>query len=218
MIPRGLAEPHGAIGPINARCPSCKHNGAFMPVLQHDARWEEVIDGRGVPCYGGTRRCPNRDCGAIVFFTRQHTNGAVVLYPPELIDFDATALPPKILSTIEEAILAHSAGCFRASTLMVRRLLEELCDDKEAHGKDLKARLGELGRSVIIPRELLDAADHLRLMGNDAAHVYAKDYDKIDKEEAELAIELAKELLKAVYQYTSLLSKLTALKKPAGDP
>ncbi|CAI2933888.1 putative DNA-binding protein HMt-1.1 [Aminobacter niigataensis] len=47
----------------------------------------------------------------------------------------------------------------------------------------------------------------------DAAHIEAKDYDKIGKEESELAIELAKELLKAVYQYTSLVQRLTALNK-----
>jgi hypothetical protein len=72
-----------------------------------------------------------------------------------------------------------------------------------------------LGKTALVPRELLDAADHLRLMGNDAAHVHAKDYDNIGKEEAELAIDLAKELLKAVYQYASLLTKLVSLKKPA---
>jgi len=37
-------------------------------------------------------------------------------------------------------------------------------------------------------------------LGNDAAHVEAKAYDNTGKDEAELAIELAKELLKAVYQ------------------
>lgn len=71
-----------------------------------------------------------------------------------------------------------------------------------------------LGQNVLVPKDLLDAADELRLLGNDAAHIKAKNYDAIGKDEAALAIELAKELLKAVYQYTSLVSKLRALKKP----
>lgn len=66
-----------------------------------------------------------------------------------------------------------------------------------------------------MPPELLAAADELRLLGNDAAHIEAKAYDAIGPEESELAIELAKELLKAVYQYSSLVSRLQALKKPA---
>jgi len=97
---------------------------------------------------------------------------------------------------------------------MVRRVLEDLCDDKNATGGDLRARLAVLGQNVLVPKDLLDAADELRLLGNDAAHIKAKNYDAIGKDEAALAIELAKELLKAVYQYTSLVSKLRALKKP----
>jgi hypothetical protein len=134
-------------------------------------------------------------------------------FPPEVIDFDSTDLPEPILASLEEAIRAHGAECFKASALMVRRLLEEICQDKKATGSDLKARLRALGSSIIIPQELLDAADELRILGNDAAHVEAKAYDKIGKNEATLAIELAKELLKAVYQYASLVSKLKALKK-----
>jgi hypothetical protein len=74
--------------------------------------------------------------------------------------------------------------------------------------------LAALSTSVVIPKELLDAADELRLLGNDAAHVSAKNYDGIGTEQAALAIELAKELLKAVYQYASLVDRLKALKKP----
>jgi hypothetical protein len=135
-------------------------------------------------------------------------------FPPEVIDFDSTNLPPPILASLEEAIQAHAAGCYKASALMVRRTLEELCDNKNAQGSDLKQRLAALSQSVVVPRELLDAADELRLLGNDAAHVKAKNYDAIGKDEASLAIELAKELLKAVYQYTSLVDRLKALKKP----
>lgn len=136
-------------------------------------------------------------------------------FPPEVIDFDSTNLPQAILATLEEAIRCHAAECYRASALLVRRVLEELCQDKNAAGADLKSRLQQLTGSVVVPKELLDAADELRILGNDAAHVEAKVYDSIGKEEATIAIELAKELLKAVYQYASLVAKLKALQKPS---
>ena len=53
----------------------------------------------------------------------------------------------------------------------------------------------------------------LRLLGNDAAHVESKTYNDIGKNEVEVGIALAKEVLKAVYQYDSLLGQLNALKK-----
>jgi hypothetical protein len=159
------------------------------------------------------RKCPNTSCSGLVHVVL--SQGRVVeSYPPEVIDFDSTNLPANILSSLEEAVKAHAAGCYRASALMVRRVLEELCDDKKATGNDLKQRLAALSTSVIVPKELLDAADELRLLGNDAAHISAKNYDAIGDNECTLAIELAKELLKAVYQYASLVSRLKGLKKP----
>lgn len=85
---------------------------------------------------------------------------------------------------------------------MLRIVLEELCDDKQATDSNLMLRLRALSSSVILPTELLDAA-----------HIKPKTYDDVGVEECEIAMELTKELLKAVYQYTSLVSKLRALKK-----
>jgi hypothetical protein len=146
-------------------------------------------------------------------FVVVQANDILETYPLQLIDFDASSLPAPILRSLEEAILCHGAGAYRASALMVRRVLEELCEDRKAAGKDLFARLQALKSSVIIPTELFEAAHELRLLGNDAAHIEAKSYDDITEIEASLALELAKELLKAVYQYTSLVARMRAMKK-----
>jgi HEPN domain-containing protein len=203
----------------NLRCPHCNHQGAFHPIVNcNDVGWVEGVANQAGQVQptgfaAGVRKCPNPECSGLVQVVLQ--SGQVVeSFPPEVIDFDSTNLPPAILASLEEAIKAHAANCYKASALMVRRVLEELCDDKNAVGGDLKQRLAALSQSVVVPKELLDAADELRLLGNDAAHVKAKNYDAVGKDEASLAIELAKELLKAVYQYTSLVDRLKALKKP----
>jgi hypothetical protein len=202
---------------VNLRCPHCRHVGAFHGLPNcNDLSWSEPAPGvhnQFKHFAAGVRRCPNNGCHSLVQVVLQ-AGRLVESFPPEVIDFDSTNLPPEILSSLEEAIKAHAAGCFRACALMVRRVLEELCDDKKATGSDLKQRLAALGTSVVVPKELLDAADELRLLGNDAAHISAKNYDSIGPEQATLAIELAKELLKAVYQYASLVDRLKALKKP----
>jgi Domain of unknown function (DUF4145) len=173
-----------------------------------DVTWNES----GQQYTAGIRVCPNLECRSLVFVVLK-SGKLAASYPPEVIDFDSTSLPEPILATLEEAIKAHAAGCFKASALMVRRLLEELCLDKNAAGNDLKARLASLGGSAVIPQELFGAADELRILGNDAAHVEAKAYDAIGSNDAAAAIELAKELLKAVYQYSALVSRLKSLKK-----
>lgn len=204
-------------GNLNIRCPHCRHEGVFgrSPNVS-DFSWswpERQASGQTITRQGsaGARVCPNLDCKGLVLFEKDPRN--LHTFPPETIDFDATALPERILSSLEEAVSCHAAGAYRATALMVRRVLEELCEDREATGKDLKARLTNLGTNVVVPKELLDAADELRLLGNDAAHIEAKSYDAIGQEEAGLAVELAKELLKAVYQYQSLVDRLRGLKK-----
>jgi hypothetical protein len=95
--------------------------------------------------------------------------------------------------------------------MMVRKTLELLCEDRGAAGKDLKSRIESLRAKVLLPKELFEGIDGLRMLGNDAAHVESKVFDNIGQPEVEIAIEFAKEVLKAVYQYASLLTKLKSL-------
>jgi hypothetical protein len=52
----------------------------------------------------------------------------------------------------------------------------------------------------------------LKALGNDAAHIEAKDYDNIGRDEAEDGISLAKEILKSLYQLRGLVDRLRARK------
>ena len=80
-----------------------------------------------------------------------------------------------------------------------------------------KKRIADLRGKIVIPEELFEAMDELRLLGNDAAHIEAKSYDNISEQELSVAIEFTKELLKGIYQYSTLLTKLRNLKKPNDD-
>ena len=97
---------------------------------------------------------------------------------------------------------------------MVRRTLEELCEDKGIKADNLKKRVKGLKTAVVLPNGLLEALDELRLLGNDAAHIESKEYDKVGKEEVDIVIELTKEILKGVYQMDTLVARLKKLKKP----
>lgn len=204
---------------VSLRCPACRKEGVFFAIWKSvDVAWPHMQSTEtgefSYTHHGGMRQCPNEECGELVFVVRSGSR-ALQVFPPEAIAIERAHLPPAIFSSLREAVACHAAGCYRAAALMVRRVLEELCDDKQAKGKDLKVRIAALGDLAVLPRELLEAADELRLLGNDAAHIVAKTYDAIEAEEVEVAIDLTKELLKAVYQYGSLVDRLRALKKPS---
>ncbi len=101
--------------------------------------------------------------------------------------------------------------------MMVRKTLEAACDDRGAGGKNLYDRIESLRTKVTLPNELLDGLHEIRFLGNDAAHVSARDYDEIGKAEVEAVADFAKELLEALYQYESLMKRLQSLRKSTAD-
>lgn len=190
--------------PPRIRCPVCGHNGTFEYIGVMDVVAANV-------CFG-QRRCPNPDCHAHIFFVKEGDN-PISTFPPVHIDFEKKGIPKKVLSAFEETVICHANKCYIASAILIRKTLEEICQERSASGDNLKLRIKALGNNIVIPKELLEGMDELRLLGNDAAHVESRIYDKISKNEVEVSIEFTKEILKAVYQYEQLLNKLKSLKK-----
>jgi Domain of unknown function (DUF4145) len=207
--------PVNANPPITLRCPFCHGMATLSSLGQGDLQ----LSASGDLVFVGSRRCPNPDCLAHLFVVHNPDGTIIRSYPPELLDFDASNLPAGVTKALQEAITCHAVECYAAAAIMVRKTLEEVCADQEAEGKDLKKRIRALGGKIVIPTELIEGMDELRVLGNDATHVEARVYDSIDREEVETAIEFAKEILKATYQYSGLLDRLRALKdRPEADP
>ena len=200
---------------LRIRCPSCRHKGTFEKIQNNDFQTSRpVADKHNITetVIMGQRRCPDPQCYAHVFFVAAR-NQLAVSYPAETIDFDSSNLPKPVVNAFEEAIVCHANNCYVASAIMVRKTLEELCRDRNAKGDNLKKRITALSTAVVLPQELLDGIDDLRLLGNDAAHIESQTFNQIGGEEVEVGIEFAKEVLKAVYQYGKLLERLRKLKK-----
>ncbi|MBL4751867.1 MAG: DUF4145 domain-containing protein [Amylibacter sp.] len=201
---------------ISFRCPHCHEIGSFHALKPKTQFWKKLLRRNtrttADTFYFSTRVCPNAKCLGLVFCIEKNDD-TYEIYPPEKVGIDPKNLPTALLATLEEAVSCHAAGANRASAMMVRRLLEEICADCGAEGKTLHHRLDALKSKIILPVELFDAMLELKALGNDAAHIMAKNYDEIGHEEAEISIELVKEILKARYQLTSLVDRLKARKK-----
>ena len=203
---QGFTTINGVV--VSTRCPGCGQRATFEK-LGTDLRLDI---SRRSPLTTGQRKCPDPQCRAHLFFIKNATE-LLITYPPERIDFDSTALPPRVQHALEEAVTCHANRAFTAAAIMVRKTLEELCRDKEISGQHLKGRIKSLGKLAIVPTDLFDGLDDLRLLGNDAAHVESTTYNTVGANEVEIALKFTKEVLKAVYQYTALLDKIRSLKK-----
>lgn len=190
---------------IRMICPRCGHLGSFNKMGQDRcSNKSEVI---------GMRTCPNDTCRLHLSFILNQKDDVLSTWPPLRITFNSESIPDAITRHLAQAITCHAEECYIPAAIMVRRTLEELCEERGATGKTLFDRIKQLKSKVILPQELLDALDDLRLLGNDAAHVDAKTYNQVGKEEVEVAIEVTKEILKACYQMSELVDRLKALQK-----
>lgn len=194
---------------VATRCPHCGHFGTFLTAGTMDVA---NIQGNQIRHFLGIRKCPNEKCKGHLFFISDSNRNILLTSPSETIPFDKENIPNGVLEAFEEAIKCHSNSCFIASAIMIRKTLEEICQDRGANGKNLNQRLNDLGDKILIPKELLEGMNDLRLLGNDAAHIEAKTFNEVGKDEIEISLEFTKEILKAVYQYDSLLQKMKALK------
>ncbi|MFC3197557.1 DUF4145 domain-containing protein [Parapedobacter deserti] len=196
---------------VALRCPHCGHYGTFerLSGIKDVLALEESV----LSYFLGLRRCPNAECHGHLFFIADHVGLVNITYPNSTIPFNKENIPEKILNAFSEAISCHSNNCFIASAIMIRKTLEEICKDRGAVGKTLYDRLQDLSTKIVVPKELRDGMQELRLLGNDAAHIESNTFGEIGKEEIEVSIEFTQEILKAVYQYESLLGKLRGLKK-----
>lgn len=194
-----------AVGAISVLCPHCGHQGMFIPIGQDV---QISADGYIV----GHRVCPNLKCNGHVFIVFRG-NKLEHAFPPIRIDFNSKDVPEPVRKSFEEALDCHANGCFTAAAIMIRRTLEEICHDRGSVGNNLKERISKLKSKIVLPKDLLEGLDELRILGNDAAHIEAKDYNNISSEELDIAIEFTKEIIKGLYQYSSLLEKIRSLKK-----
>ncbi|RNI27889.1 DUF4145 domain-containing protein [Rufibacter immobilis] len=202
---------------VATRCPHCGHFGSFVDVGVQDLT-SLSFNGQQIEHFLGIRKCPNEKCKGHLFFISNSAKTILLTSPSETIPFDKENIPTAVLEAFEEAIKCHSNNCFIASAIMIRKTLEEVCHDRGASGKNLSLKLKDLGGKILIPKELIEGMDDLRLLGNDAAHIEARTFNEVGKEEIEISLEFTKEILKAVYQYDSLLQKMRALKVKNNAP
>lgn len=207
---------------VALHCPDCTRYGTFEPV-KSEFGGDDVLKDFWVGIPGESqvqasnlkfvqRRCPHKLCRAHIFAILKDSE-LIASFPPERITFDTENIPQGVTQKLEEAITCYANRCYVASAIMVRRTLEEICADRGATGDNLWKRVKNLRNKIVISEGLIEGMGNLILLGNDAAHVEARTYEKIDKDEVQLSIEITKQILQAVYQEKRFIERLHNLKR-----
>ena len=106
------------------------------------------------------------------------------------------SIPADLRSDLDEAKMAFSVSCYRASAVLSRRCIQRACIMKGATKHDLVEQIKELTDNGAITKDLGDWANVVRWIGNDAAHPNAT---AVGKDDASDCLTLAEQFLHVLF-------------------
>jgi hypothetical protein len=116
-------------------------------------------------------------------------------------------VPESLRQEHSEARACFNAKAYTATVVMVRRTLEGVCADHGITRKPLYAALGEMKSTGLIEGRLLEWAQELRALGNDAAHFTGR---SVSRQDAKDALSLAEALMDYMYVFTAQFEQFQA--------
>jgi hypothetical protein len=136
-----------------------------------------------------------------------HRRGVFEILWPVLERHLSDTVPESLRQEHSEARACFNAKAYTATVVMVRRTLEGVCADHGITRKPLYAALGEMKSTGLIEGRLLEWAQELRALGNDAAHFTGR---SVSRQDAKDALSLAEALMDYMYVFTAQFEQFQA--------
>ena len=124
------------------------------------------------------------------------------LYPQSAID--TTGVPENIKTAFESALKVKNIDT-AICALALRRVLEAICKDKGAEGKDLEKMIVNMIERSILPAMFDDACWIIRQLGNSAAHADKKVFSM---HQVDQTIEFVQNIINYLYTLPVKMQKL----------
>lgn len=125
-------------------------------------------------------------------------NETVKFYPGRSVglkEIDSYLLPLNVQEIYQETISAIENEQNILAGIGIRALIETICKDLSAEGRDLYQKINALHEKSIVTKEGVDTLHKLRVLGNDAAH----EVKKHNHQQLSLAIQIIEHMLDGTY-------------------
>lgn len=120
-------------------------------------------------------------------------------------------LPPKIKRIYGEVLQALNNGLPVLAGIGLRALIEALCTDHKAKGKDLRAKINAMASMGVLAKAQSDLLHTHRFLGNVAAH----EIEAAHPRELIAAIDIAETMIKTIYILPHLNNSIKTGRKQA---
>lgn len=126
--------------------------------------------------------------------------------------FNKKGVPNPISTAFDSAVKTKGID-FAICLLSLRRVLEMICKDKNADGKNLENKIEDLVNKKVLPDMLIDACWIIRHLGNDVAHADDVKFHSYDVEQViEYVATIIEYLYSLPYRMREMKTKIEAQK------
>lgn len=154
-------------------------------------------------------RCQNHACQRLVLVEFLQKGDIQKIYPFVAYELDSTAaIPPAVAEDFREAGLCLGAGCFKASLVMSRRVLQRCLAEQGCTQHRLVDAITDALKTGVLRKAFQPLAEEIRQYGNLGAHPDDDQLANANHQSAHQVLEFARLLIHEFYEVPASAAKL----------
>ena len=191
------------------RCPHCgvRH-------VQTSNQFNQPLDTSSGARLWFIERCQNSTCRKLVLIDMQNTGQVNRIFPFADYELDAGApVPQAVRDDFREAGLSLGAGCYKASLVMSRRVLQRCLAEQGCTQNKLVDAINAALSGGVLRKAFHPIAEEIRQYGNLGAHPDDDNLAAASQESANQVLEFCRLLIHEFYEVPASAAALKALRK-----
>jgi len=136
------------------------------------------------------------------------------IFPFAAYELDAKAIPAPIVDDFREAGLCLGAGCYKASLVMSRRVLQRCLADQGCAQNKLVDAINYALQNNVLRKAFHPLAEEIRQYGNLGAHPDDDQLSNANRESAQHVLEFARLLIHEFYEVPASAALLKKKRQP----
>lgn len=191
------------------QCPHCS-----VRHVQSTTQFNQPLDANDGTRLWYIERCQNANCRKLVLLDVSNTGSINRVFPFAAYELAASApIPDAIREDFREAGLCLGAGCYKASLVMSRRVLQRCLAEQGCAQNKLVEAINAALASGVLRKAFHPLAEEIRQFGNLGAHPDDDNLEAASQDNAHHVLEFSRLLIHEFYEVPASAAALKALRK-----
>jgi len=192
------------------QCPHC-----LVRHVQSANAFKQPLSAKDGSVLWALERCQNQECTCLILIQQTNTGTIQQIFPFATYALDSNAdISNEIRADFEEAGKCLGAGCFKASLVMSRRVLQRCLKAQGCDDHNLVDAIANSIKNNILRKAFHPLAEEIRQYGNLGAHPDDDQLQNANKTSAEQVLEFARLL---IHEFYEVPAKADFLKRNRGE-